>query len=268
MKNLKVINHLVSWLNKYLKISKMNGFIIGISGGIDSAVTSTILAKTNYPVLAIEISINKKNISQLNRSKQQIKFLKKNFSNVKSNIINISSVFNFLCKKLIYKDDIINELSIINIKPRLRMIVLYYYAANNNYLVVGTGNKVEDFGIGFFTKYGDGGVDINPIGDLKKSEIRSLAKYLEIPKIIQNAEPTDGLWNDNRTDFDQIGLSYDELEWAMDVINNKNYKNIKNYNKKIILNKYLNIRNKNIHKMKTIPICKIPKKLLDINKKI
>lgn len=261
MQILKVINYISNWLINYLNKNKKQGFIIGISGGIDSAVTSTILAKTKYPLLTIEMPINQLNKEYLTCSKDQINFLKKKFNNVKSLKIDLSILFNQFCKIVNYNKSLNNELSIINVKPRLRMILLYYYASIYNSLVVGTGNKIEDFGVGFFTKYGDGGVDINPIGDLNKSQIFDIAKYLNIPDSIQQAPPTDGLWEDNRSDKDQLGLSYKELEIAMNILENKKNINLLSKKEYLLYNKYIKFHKTNKHKMRPIPICKIPKYL-------
>lgn len=260
MKTRKIINYIVSWLNNYLKKSNKKGFIVGISGGIDSAITSVLIAKTGFSILILEMPIYQ-NINEIKRSKENINFLKKNFSNIKTLSIDLSPIFNTFCEVLKIEEYKNVELSLVNVKSRLRMITLYYYASINNYLVVGTGNKIEDFGVGFFTKYGDGGVDINPIGDLYKSEIISIGKKLNIPLSIQNAEPTDGLWKDNRSDKDQLGYSYEDLEWAMNIVEKGDYSKIINKDKRILIEKYLKLNKKNKHKILQIPICKIPKYL-------
>lgn len=255
-----MINHIVSWLKEYLKTSNKKGFVIGVSGGIDSAVTSVLLAKTGYSILILEMPINQ-NIYQIKRSKDHIKFLKKNFSNIETLCISLSPLFDTFCKVINIKEYKNCELSLVNVKSRLRMITLYYYASVNNYLVTGTGNKIEDFGIGFFTKYGDGGSDINPIGDLYKSEVFNLARTLNIPPSIQQAEPTDGLWKDNRSDKDQLGYSYEELEWAMNMVE-KGYLTKHFYGKKrILIEKFLFLNKNNEHKILPIPVCIIPKNL-------
>lgn len=202
----KIINHICTWLNDYSNKSTTNGFIIGISGGIDSAVTSTLIAKTGKPVICIEMPINQNKL-QVERGKKHISWLKKKFPNVSSIELDLTKVFTTFIKEAKKKHKT-NKLAQANTRARLRMTTLYYFAQINNYLVVGTGNKVEDFGIGFFTKYGDGGVDISPIADLLKTEVFTLGKYLDINKDIINATPTDGLWDEDKSDEEQIGAKY------------------------------------------------------------
>ena len=254
MKTKEIIDHIKNWLISYNKSSKTNGFIIGISGGIDSAVTSTLLAQTNLPLLCLEMPIHQQS-SQVSRGKKHIKWLEKKYENVSSLEIDLTDLFeNF--KKISNTKNHDTNLALANTRSRLRMTTLYYNAQINNYLVAGTGNKVEDFGIGFYTKYGDGGVDISPIADLLKSEVFHLGKELGIINEILIAPPTDGLWDNNQTDEEQIGATYDELEWAMKNISNQELsqkeENIMNIFKKF------NLANK--HKMIQIPVCKIPKK--------
>ncbi|WP_185849287.1 NAD(+) synthase [Blattabacterium cuenoti] len=256
IKTEKVIKYIVSWLKEYIKKSKSNGFIIGISGGIDSSVTSFLVAMTKFPTIVLEMPImeNKKNFLSMKHAK----FLKKKFSNVHYLEKDLSSLFTVFCH-IINKNNVEDSklsLALANVKSRIRMITLYYYANVKDYLVVGTGNKVEDFGVGFFTKYGDGGVDLHPIADLTKSEVRFLAKKLNILDEIQKAKPTDGLWEDNRSDEDQLGATYEELEWAMKVMKKKDYPFSEIEYK--ILKKYQILHQKNRHKMIPIPVCKIP----------
>ncbi len=251
----KVIIYIVSWLKKYIKKSKSNGFIIGISGGVDSSVTSFLVAMTKFPTLILEMPIleKEKNLLPIKHAK----FLKKKFSNVHYLEKDLSALFKTFCNTTndIQKNSKLS-LALANVKSRIRMLTLYYYANTKNYLVVGTGNKVEDFGVGFFTKYGDGGVDLHPIADLTKSEVRFLAKKLNILDEIQKAKPTDGLWEDQRSDEDQLGATYEELEWAMKIMKTKNYTFSEiEYQ---ILKKYKMLHQKNRHKMIPIPICKIP----------
>ncbi|WP_185877421.1 NAD(+) synthase [Blattabacterium cuenoti] len=249
----KIISYIVSWLKEYIKNSYSKGFVIGISGGIDSSVTSVLTSMTGIPTMVIEIPIiENRNIL----AKKHAKFLLSNYSNVFYLKKDLHNFFNFFCKNIAFKNHINNDLALANVQSRMRMIMLYYYANLNNYIVVGTGNKIEDFGIGFFTKYGDGGVDIQPIADLNKSEIRLLAKELNIISEIQKAKPTDGLWKDNRSDEEQIGLSYDNLEWAMNIMLFKKNNNIFSKNK--IIKKYKYLHSKNKHKIDKIPICNIP----------
>ena len=206
------IEHIVSWLTAYLEQSKMRGFVVGVSGGIDSAVTSTLCAKTGAPVVALNMPILQAS-DQEGRSAGHIRWLQENYSNVNAVHIELTDVFTSLQKAL--PAEIQDDLAMANTRSRLRMVTLYAFSTHHRMLVAGTGNKVEDFGVGFFTKYGDGGVDLSPIADLLKSEVYALAKVLGIHDEIIQALPTDGLWTDNRTDESQIGASYDELEWAM-----------------------------------------------------
>ncbi|MFK5957996.1 MAG: NAD(+) synthase [Lutibacter sp.] len=256
----KVIDYIVDWLKIYATNTKVNGFVIGISGGIDSAVTSTLCAKTGFPVLCIEMPIHQGE-NQVSRAKEHIKQLKQHFNAVTSIEVNLTSTFeNF--KNVVPKTEgsATVNLSLANTRARLRMTTLYYFAGLHGYLVAGTGNKVEDVGVGFFTKYGDGGVDLSPIADLMKSEVYEIAKYLEVPTAIQTAQPTDGLFGDSRTDEDQIGASYDELEWAMK--QDELGKTISNFEGKEleIFTIYKQRNNANKHKMNPIPVCEIPSK--------
>ena len=210
METEKVINKIVGWLTEQLIHSDQKGFVIGVSGGVDSAVTSTLCAKTGYPIIVLNLPINQAN-DQHNRSNEHINWLKTKFDNVKHYTVDLTSVYDSFKEAVPHCD----ELALANSQSRIRMTTIYSFANYNNFLVAGTGNKVEDYGVGFFTKYGDGGVDISPIADLLKSEVYGLAKALNIIQTIQDAPPTDGLWGDNRTDEEQIGASYDELEWAL-----------------------------------------------------
>jgi len=255
MKTKETIEHIKKWIISYNKISKTEGFIIGISGGIDSAITSTILAQTKLPLLCLEMPIHQ-NINQVSRGKKHIKWLEKKYENVSSAEIDLTDIFESF-KKISNAETKDANLALANTRSRLRMTTLYYHAQINNYLVAGTGNKVEDFGIGFYTKYGDGGVDISPIADLLKSEVFIIGKELEIINEILIAPPTDGLWDNNQTDEEQIGATYDELEWAMKNINKQE---LSQKEEKIMnIFKKFNLANK--HKMIPIPVCKIPKKL-------
>ena len=255
MKTKETIDHIKKWIISYNKTSKTEGFIIGISGGIDSAVTSTILAQTKLPLLCLEMPIHQ-NIKQVSRGKKHIKWLEKKYENVSSAEIDLTDIFESF-KKISNAETKDANLALANTRSRLRMTTLYYHAQINNYLVAGTGNKVEDFGIGFYTKYGDGGVDISPIADLLKSEVFIIGKELGIINEILIAPPTDGLWDNNQTDEEQIGATYDELEWAMKNINKQE---LSQKEEKIMnIFKKFNLANK--HKMIPIPVCKIPKKL-------
>jgi NAD+ synthase len=214
--------------------------VVGVSGGIDSAVVSTISAMTGINTKVLSMPIRQLKF-QDDLSKAHLKWLKKKFSNVDEIIINLDDVFNIFEKTL---SKFNNELAFANSRARLRMTTLYQVAGANNGIVVGTGNKIEDFGVGFFTKYGDGGVDISPIADCLKSQVWEMGNELKILEDIIKAAPTDGLWADGRTDERQLGMSYEDLEKAMLNIKDKNYE------------KYLKIRKRNLHKMNLIPICK------------
>ena len=201
----------------YANSNNISTLVVGVSGGIDSAVTSTLCAKTGLRTLVINMPIHQ-NDSEYNLSNQHMMWLRSNWDNVESHIINLSKTFDVLKNELSKKE--VSDIAMVNTRARIRMATLYSLAGSNNGIVVGTGNKVEDFGVGFFTKYGDGGVDISPIADMYKSEVYLLAESLGIIQEIQEAAPTDGLWSDGRTDEDQIGATYDELEWAMNEIDN------------------------------------------------
>jgi NAD+ synthase len=250
MKNDVLISRISNWLNSYLIDNNLKSYVIGISGGIDSAVSSTLCARTGNKTIVVSMPILQAK-DQLERANNHINWLKNNFENVYSYEYDLSNVFNEFVKLF----PIENNHASANSRSRLRMLTLYHIASINSGLVVGTGNKVEDFGIGFYTKYGDGGVDISPIADLTKSEVKLLAKDLNINQEILNAKPTDGLWDDGRTDEDQIGASYEELEWIMDYIENDNI-SVLTERQKEVLNIYNNFHNSNIHKMIPIPIFK------------
>ncbi len=258
----KVTNHIVNWLKNYAKKANVNGFVIGISGGIDSAVTSTLCALTGLEVLCLEMPIHQGK-NQVTRAQEHITQLKNRFNKVNSKNIDLTNTFetfkNAIPKEK--KSDKI-DLSLANTRARLRMTTLYYFAGINGLLVAGTGNKVEDFGVGFFTKYGDGGVDLSPIADLLKSEVYELAAHLNVPTSIQKAQPTDGLFGDSRTDEDQIGASYNELEWAMKMKENSKNANDFSGREAVVYNIFNSRHQSNKHKMIAIPVCNIPKKLL------
>ncbi len=257
MKRLAIIKHITGWIKNYCDSYNINNLVVGVSGGIDSALTSTLAAKTKIPLLCVEMPIYQEKEQVLN-AKNHIDFLKKKYSNVKSVEIKLTPVFKQLINSFpAIKNKEKSELSLANTRARLRMTTLYYLASHNKGIVVGTGNKIEDFGIGFFTKYGDGAVDISPIADLNKTEVYGLAKKIGILKGILNTPPTDGLWNDNRTDEEQIGASYPELEWAM----NYNNKGSLTKRKKEVLAIYKKLNKINQHKIKPIPVCNIPQNL-------
>ncbi|WP_111706361.1 NAD(+) synthase [Lutibacter citreus] len=261
MNSEKIVDHIVSWLKEYATNAKVNGFVIGISGGIDSAVTSTLCAKTGFPVLCVEMPIHQGE-NQVSRGKEHITQLKNRFEKVETIEVNLTNTFEEFKNVVPITDNIATlNMSLANTRARLRMSTLYYFAGLHGYLVAGTGNKVEDFGVGFFTKYGDGGVDLSPIADLMKSEVYKIAEYLNVPTSIQKAAPTDGLFGDSRTDEDQIGASYNELEWAMTQAElGKTIAEFSDREKEVFtIYKQRNSANK--HKMIAIPVCEIPKNL-------
>ena len=255
-----IIEEINDWLIEYLKKSKCNGFVVGVSGGIDSALTSTLCARTGYPTLCIDMPILQ-NKNEINRAENHIKWLKKNYNNVSHITIDLNNTFETFKSSVEKTENPNNNLSLANSRSRLRMTTLYYFSGIHNYLVAGTGNKVEDFGVGFYTKYGDGGVDISPIADLTKTNVFEIASKLNVIDEILKAKPTDGLWDDGRTDEDQIGATYSELEWAMvQKDNNKTPDDFTGRDKEVlkILMKY---NSQNSHKMDPIPIFKVPKNL-------
>ena len=243
MQTLDRISYIKNWILDYCNSmpKEPDSLIVGISGGIDSSVTSTICALTGKKTIVLSMPI-KQIKEQQDLSLKHQEWLKSKFKNVESHLIILDNLFKSFKVSLSEFD---NELGLANSRARLRMATLYQVAASNNGIVVGTGNKVEDFGVGFYTKYGDGGVDISPIADCTKSKVWEMGKYLGILKEIIDAKPTDGLWDDGRTDVSQLGMSYQELEKAMKDSTNKNHE------------KYLKIRKRNLHKMKPIPVCKM-----------
>jgi NAD+ synthase len=253
----KVNTHIVEWLKSYAENSKVNGFVIGISGGVDSAVTSTLCAQTGLKVLCIEMPIHQAP-SHVSRAKEHIEQLKNRFPNVSNSIADLTSVFETFKIEVPVIDDISKvNLSLANTRARLRMTTLYYFAGIHGLLVAGTGNKVEDFGVGFYTKYGDGGVDLSPIADLMKSEVFELGAYLAIPNSILTAAPTDGLFGDERSDEDQLGATYDELEWAMCLNDTEIAENKLDDRQREVLEIYKKLNQNNQHKMNPIPVCTI-----------
>ncbi|MET0081796.1 MAG: NAD(+) synthase [Sedimenticola sp.] len=250
----RVIEHITGWLSDYIEASGMKGFVIGVSGGIDSAVTSTLGARTGRPLLCVEMPIHQ-SIKQVTRAQRHIEFLKSNYANVDSIEVPLTHTFDSMVKALPPVQEEWQDMALVNTRARLRMTTLYYFAAFHDYLVLGTGNKVEDFGIGFYTKYGDGGVDLSPIADLNKSEVYALGGELGVNSDILQAPPTDGLWNDDRTDEDQIGASYPELEWAMDYAGDGSGLDERQQE---VLAIYRRLNTANQHKMQPIPVCMIP----------
>ena len=244
MKPLEKAQFISNWIKDYVEKmpSKAQSLIIGISGGIDSSVSSTLSAMTGIKTIVLSMPIKQKS-SQHDLSLKHQEWLVKNFDNVEAHTLNLDKLFETFESTLSNFD---SELGMANSRARIRMTTLYQVAAANKGIVVGTGNKVEDFGVGFYTKYGDGGVDISPIADCNKSEVWEIGKSINILQEIIDAAPTDGLWDDGRTDEGQLGLRYEELEEAMNNVNSTNRE------------KYEKIRNINLHKMEPIPVCKIP----------
>ena len=243
------MKEIIEWLRSYSNKCGLDTFVVGVSGGVDSALTSTLCAETGLKTILVSMPIHQ-NKNQLSRAKNHIKYLESKYSNVESVEILLDHVYDSF--KMLFADRK-NDLALANSRARLRMTTLYQVAQTNNGLVVGTGNKVEDFGVGFFTKYGDGGVDISPIGDLMKSEVRKMASDIGVSEEIIKAKPTDGLWDDGRTDEEQLGASYEELEWAM-----TSKDNVMDITKRQIevLKIYEKFNKQNKHKMIPIPVFK------------
>jgi NAD+ synthase len=245
--------HIVSWLNGYLHSANSKGFVIGISGGIDSALTSTLCALTGAPTICVTMPIRQTK-AEFERANEHMQDLQKRFANVSIQTIDLTLSFETL-EAALPLDSLSHPLAMANTRARLRMTTLYAVAQANSCLVAGTGNKVEDFGVGFYTKYGDGGVDLSPIADLMKTEVFALSKVLGVVTSIQNAAPTDGLWEDGRSDEDQIGATYPELEWAMAFDGDPNALSGR---QKEVLAIYTRYHRTNLHKMQPIPVCEVP----------
>jgi NAD+ synthase len=255
----KVNTHIVNWLKTYAENAKVNGFVVGISGGIDSAVTSTLCAQTGLTTLCVKMPIHQAQ-SHVNRAQEHIVQLKKRFPNVSDIKVDLTPVFeSFKTEIPTSENEAKLNLSLANTRARLRMTSLYYLAGIHGLLVAGTGNKVEDFGVGFFTKYGDGGVDLSPIADLMKSDVRALAVYLNVPDSILKAAPTDGLFGDDRSDEDQLGASYTELELAMKAMEEGKTAEDFTGRERVVFEIYKRLNTVNQHKMNPIPVCNIPK---------
>ena len=240
------INFISNWINKYANSLQFQpaSLVIGVSGGIDSAVTSALCAKTGLKTVAVSMPI-KQNPLQHELSLKHLKWLNAKFDNIETMTIELDKVFDIFEKTM---KDFNSSLAFANSRSRLRMVTLYQIAQAKKGIVVGTGNKVEDFGVGFYTKYGDGGVDISPIADCTKTDVWNIGKTLGVINEIIEAPPTDGLWDDSRNDESQLGLTYSQIEEAMVNSNSKYFK------------KYSDIRSPNLHKMKPIPVCVLPKK--------
>ncbi len=257
-----VIEHIVNWLKDYTEKSGTKGYVVGVSGGIDSALTSSLVAATGYPVTCVEMPIYQ-SPDQVSRARKHIEELQKRHSNVSRVQVDLTPVFDhFLSALPNVPNSEQKEMSLVNSRARLRMTTLYYFAALEGKLVAGTGNKVEDFGVGFYTKYGDGGVDLSPIADLYKTQVYTLAKEMEVIDDILVAPPTDGLWGDDRTDEDQIGASYPELEWAMEQQKAGKVSSDFKGRDAEVMQIYNRLHSANRHKMEAIPVCEIPQELL------
>ena len=254
----KIINHIVGWLKNYAQKAGAKGYIIGVSGGVDSGVVSTLCAMTGLKLMAIEMPIRQK-ADQQSRAQEHLEFLKNKFGNVDTGSVDLTPAFEELYKSFDQNDaDFPNEnLAFANTRSRLRMLTLYHFGQINGLLVCGTGNKVEDFGIGFYTKYGDGGVDVSPIADLYKTEVYELARSLDLPESIKNAIPTDGLWDAERTDEQQIGASYPELEKIQKEFGTKTEADYTGRDLEVY-KIFARMNRAAQHKINPIPVCDIP----------
>lgn len=255
MKTRETAQHITNWLTEYCNKAGLSGFVVGISGGIDSALTSTLCALTGKRVILLSMPIRQTS-AEYTRAMAHISDLESKFENVSSLDINLTASFTQIEKDL--PTEIVDDhLSMANARARLRMLTLYAVGQTNKLLVAGTGNKIEDFGIGFYTKYGDGGVDLSPIADLTKTDVWNVAKEVGVLQEIIDAKPTDGLWEDGRSDEDQIGASYPELEWAMDYDGDEKELTEREIE---VLQIYRSYNRANRHKMEPIPVCIIPEK--------
>ena len=262
MQTQAVIRHIADWLKNYTATAHAKGFVVGVSGGIDSAVVSAIAARTGLKVLLLEMPIRQK-ADQVSRAQEHIRRLEQAFPNVSGMRVDLTPTFDTFAADVEVDETEFpaKQLALANARSRLRMLTLYYYGQLNGLLVTGTGNKIEDFGVGFFTKYGDGGVDISPIADLTKTQIYQIAAELDIAESIQKAVPTDGLWDTERTDEEQMGASYPELEWAMSVYGTHRPEDFEGRQREVLeisprLHKAMQ------HKVNPIPVCNIPEEML------
>lgn len=257
----KVVAHIVSWLTDYAQQAKMNGFVVGISGGIDSAVVSALCARTGLTVLCLDMPIRQKD-DQVHRAHKHMQQLREQFANVRTQTVDLTPTFEQFEHTVSGSISEQKLLAMANTRSRLRMLTLYYYGQINGLLVTGTGNKVEDFGVGFFTKYGDGGVDISPIADLLKTQVYELAKELNICDEIQAAVPTDGLWDNERSDEAQIGANYPELEWAMAQKSTGKTREDFSGRQQEVFDIFMRFHRAAQHKIQPIPVCLIPDEFL------
>lgn len=259
MENRKKADHIAAWMKTYAGQARMEGFVVGVSGGIDSALVSTLAAMTGMQTLCVTLPIHQA-ATHVDRAEEHIDWLKARYPNVRSENIDLTGPYDRFVRDLpVGTNEERQHLTGANTRARLRMTALYYLAGLNNLLVAGTGNRVEDFGIGFFTKYGDGGVDISPIGELTKTEVYALAETLGIAGSIRGAVPTDGLFGDDRSDETQIGASYPELEWAMEQAETGARPEDFSGRRREVFEIFLRRHRANRHKMEMPPVCKIPK---------
>ncbi len=259
MQTQAVIRHIADWLKNYAAAAHAKGFVVGVSGGIDSAVVSAIAARTGLKVLLLEMPIRQK-ADQVSRAQEHIRRLEQAFPNVSGMRVDLTPTFDTFAADVEVDETEFpaKQLALANARSRLRMLTLYYYGQLNGLLVTGTGNKIEDFGVGFFTKYGDGGVDISPIADLTKTQVYRLAESLDIIEAIRKAVPTDGLWDTERTDEQQMGASYPELEWAMDIPADKQPEDFEGRQREVLAI-YRRLNRAAQHKIQPIPVCNVPK---------
>jgi len=254
MRNWNILaEEITNWISDYALENDIRALVVGVSGGVDSAVTSTLSARTGIRTIVLNMPIHQKKY-QDDLSKKHISWLKDNFNNVEERVVNLSKTYDSFVETV--SVDEVSDLALANSRARLRMTALYATAGSNGGIVVGTGNKVEDFGVGFYTKYGDGGVDISPIADLLKTEVYQIARELDIIEEIIQAAPTDGLWGDGRSDEEQLGASYEELEWAMKESKNPSNKDLSEREREV-LGIYQRLNKSNSHKMNPIPIFKL-----------
>lgn len=249
--------YLVDSIKNYALKNSIETLVVGVSGGIDSAVTSTLSAKTGLPTILVYMPV-KENFTAEELAEKHMLWLQEKHSNVSNFEVNLSMPYMEMLHELPFKEEKVSNLTKANMQSRMRMVALYAIANQTNGIVVGTGNKVEDYGVKFFTKYGDGGVDISPIGDLNKTQVRKLASHMGVSKGIVNAVPSDGLWEDGRSDEDQLGASYEELEWAMEFSGDETKLNTR---EEEVLKIYRSLHKKNMHKMEMPPVFEIPKKI-------
>ncbi|MDO4433006.1 MAG: NAD(+) synthase [Alysiella sp.] len=260
-----VVAHIVRWLRDYAEQAKAQGYVVGISGGIDSAVVSALCARTGLNVLCLTMPIRQQ-ADQLMRGQAHMADLAAQFANVQTLNVDLTPTFEQFERGIASVSGCLkadnHDLAMANTRSRLRMATLYYYGQINGLLVAGTGNKIEDFGVGFFTKYGDGGVDVSPIADLLKSQVYELAKYLNVRTDIQTAVPTDGLWDSERTDEQQMGASYPELEWAMAQYVAGATRDAFSGRQQEVFDIFVRLNRATQHKIQPIPVCNIPTALL------